>query len=161
GVGAVGLTQFLIWLVLAFAINSPAMAASKQLRDLMAGSAGTLAWMPIFFALGFLLYSGMYAALRAPLNSDQEAQQLQFFVTMPLIVPVVIMTLVIRQPDSTASFWLSMVPFFSPILMTVRIAMHTPPVWQIALSIAILAVTMYLILAVTSRIYRVGALMYG
>jgi ABC-2 type transport system permease protein len=54
-----------------------------------------------------------------------------------------------------------MVPFFSPILMTVRMAMHTPPIWQIALSVGILLATMYLILAISSRIYRIGILMYG
>jgi ABC-2 type transport system permease protein len=161
GVGAVGLTQVAIWVALALLFNSPAVAASKDIREMIASSTGILIWLPIFFVLGFLLYSGMYAALGAAVNSDQEAQQLQFFVTMPLIIPIVIMTMVIRQPDSAASFWLSMVPFFSPILMPVRMAMHAPPVWQIALSIALLFGTMYLILAICSRIYRVGILMYG
>ncbi|HET9698881.1 MAG TPA: ABC transporter permease [Terriglobales bacterium] len=161
GVGAVGLTQTAIWVILGLAGSSPMFAASKNLREIIASSSGLLIWLPVYFVLGFLLYSGLYAALGAAVNSDQEAQQLQFFVTMPLIIPIVIMTMIIRQPDSTASFWLSMVPFFSPILMTIRIAMHTPPVWQIALSVAILLVTMYLILSITSRIYRVGILMYG
>ncbi len=161
GVGAVGLTQVAIWVALALLANSPMIAASKDLREMAASSTGILIWLPVYFVLGFLLYSGMYAALGAAVNSDQEAQQLQFFVTMPLIIPIVIMTMIIRQPDSPAAFWLSMVPFFSPILMTVRLVMHTPPLWQIALSIALLLATMYLILAISSRIYRVGILMYG
>jgi ABC-2 type transport system permease protein len=161
GVGAVGLTQVAIWVALAFAVNSPAIAASKDLREIVASSSTVLIWLPVFFVLGFLLYSGLYAALGAAVNSDQEAQQLQFFVTMPLIIPIVIMTMIIRQPDSAASFWLSMVPFFSPILMTVRIAMHTPPVWQIALSIGVLLATTYIVILISSRIYRVGILMYG
>jgi len=161
GVGGVGLTQVAIWVALALAANSPMIAASKDLREMMASSTSLLIWLPLYFVLGFLLYSGMYAALGAAVNSDQEAQQLQFFVTMPLIIPIIIMWMIIRQPDSTASFWLSMVPFFSPILMTVRLAMHTPPIWQIALSIGILLATMYLILVLCSRIYRVGILMYG
>lgn len=161
GVGAVGLTQVAIWMVLGMVANSPVIAASKQMREVIASSSGLLFWMPVFFILGYLLYSGLYAALGAAVNSDQEAQQLQFFVTMPLIIPIIIMTMVIRQPDSATSVWLSMVPFFSPILMTVRIAMHTPPAWQIALSIALLVATMYLVLAICSRIYRVGILMYG
>jgi ABC-2 type transport system permease protein len=161
GVGAVGLTQVAIWMVLGTLANSPVIAASKQMRELIASSSGLLVWMPVYFILGYLLYSGLYAALGAAVNSDQEAQQLQFFVTMPLIIPIIIMTMVIRQPDSTTALWLSMVPFFSPILMTVRIAMHTPPAWQIALSIVLLVATMYLVLAICSRIYRVGILMYG
>ena len=161
GVGAVGLTQVAIWVVLALAVNSPALAASKQLRDFVASSTGTLIWLPIYFVLGFLLYSGMYAALGASVNSDQEAQQLQFFVTMPLIIPIILMTMIIRQPDSPAAFWLSIVPFFGPILMPVRISMQTPPLWQIGLSIGVMLATMYVVLAITSRIYRVGVLMYG
>jgi ABC-2 type transport system permease protein len=161
GVGAVGLTQFAIWVVLALAVNSPVLAASKDLRELIASFTTILFWLPIYFVLGFLLYSGLYAALGAAVNSDQEAQQLQFFVTMPLIIPIVLMTMIIRQPDASSSFWLSMVPFFSPILMTVRIAMHTPPMWQIALSIGILLATTYLMVVLSSRIYRVGILMYG
>jgi ABC-2 type transport system permease protein len=161
GVGAVGLTQTTIWVALALAVNSPVVAASKALRELIASSSGIILWLPIYFVLGFLLYSGMYAALGAAVNSDQEAQQLQFFVTMPLIIPIIIMWMIIRQPDSSVSVWLSMVPFFSPILMTVRMAMHTPPAWQIALSVGILLATMYLILAISSRIYRIGILMYG
>jgi ABC-2 type transport system permease protein len=161
GVGAVGLTQTAIWALLGLALGSPAFAASKGMGEAVASSSALLIWIPVYFILGFLLYSGMYAALGAAVNSDQEAQQLQFFVTMPLIVPVVIMMMIIRQPDSAASLWLSMVPFFSPILMTIRIAVHTPPIWQIALSVGILVATMYLVLSVTSRIYRVGILMYG
>lgn len=161
GVGAVGLTQTAIWAALGLITSSPAFAASSNLREMIASSSALLIWIPVYFILGFLLYSGLYAALGAAVNSDQEAQQLQFFVTMPLIIPVVIMMMIIRQPDSVSSIWLSMVPFFSPILMTIRIAMHTPPMWQIALSVAILLATMYLILSITSRIYRVGILMYG
>jgi ABC-2 type transport system permease protein len=161
GVGAVGLTQVAIWLLLGSFAGSGTMVASNGMREFIASSSGLLVWLPIYFVLGFLLYSGLYAALGAAVNSDQEAQQWQFFVTMPLIIPIIIMTMIIRQPDSSTSVWLSMVPFFSPILMSVRMAMHTPPLWQIALSIALLLVTMYLVLLLSSRIYRIGILMYG
>ena len=120
-----------------------------------------LAFLPIYFVLGYMLYSSMYAALGAMVNSEQEAQQWQWFVTMPLIIPIIMMTGVIRQPDGAMATWMSMVPFFSPILMYVRIVAHTPPVWQIVLSIGILLATMYLMVAFCSRIYRVGILMYG
>lgn len=104
---------------------------------------------------------GPYAALGAMVNSEQEAQQFQWFVTMPLIIPIVTMTAVIRQPDSAFATWMSMVPFFSPILMYVRMVSHMPRPWQIWLSIALLIATTYLVVALCSRIYRVGILMYG
>jgi ABC-2 type transport system permease protein len=68
---------------------------------------------------------------------------------------------VIRAPNSSFAFWVSMVPFFSPITMMVRILSQTPPLWQIALSLAIGFVTVMLLLWLASRIYRIGMLMYG
>ena len=80
---------------------------------------------------------------------------------MPLIVSVIFMTPVILQPHSTMSTVLSLIPFCTPLLMYIRVLVETPPVWQIALSLALLVGTIYVILAICSRIYRIGILMYG
>ena len=160
GVGAAGLTQIAIWCAIAGVFGGAGAAASGNGPQL-AISVGTLAALVPFFLGGFLLYSGLYAALGAMVNSEQEAQQWQFFVTMPLVVPVVMMTYVIRQPNAPLSVWMSLVPFFAPILMYVRVLVERPPVWQIALCAGLLLATMYLVLALCSRIYRVGILMYG
>ncbi|HMK31635.1 MAG TPA: ABC transporter permease [Terriglobales bacterium] len=161
GVGAVGLTQIAIWLVIAGALATPGLAASREMRAWLQLPPLTIAAFCLFFVLGYLLYSGMYAALGAMVNSEQEAQQWQFFVTLPIVVPIVMLTFVIRQPNSTISTWASMVPFFAPILMYLRIVVQTPPLWQIGLSLAVLVATIYGVLVVCSRIYRVGILMYG
>ena len=161
GVGAVGLTQVAIWAAFIIALGSPGVMSSPEVRELFSTNPLLVIFLPVFFVLGFMLYSGMYAALGAMVNSEQEAQQWQWFVTMPLIIPIILLTKVIISPDSGMAVWLSMVPFFSPILMYVRVVAHTPPAWQIALSIALLLATTYLIVIVTSRIYRVGILMYG
>jgi len=162
GVGAAGLTQVAIWAgFMAYVGTVGGAGASSQLRELVGGHPLLIVFLPVFFVLGFMLYSGMYAALGAAVNSDQEAQQWQWFVTMPLVIPIILLSTVILSPDSPMSVGLSMVPFFSPILMYVRIVAHTPPWWQIALSIGLLLATTYLIIVVTSRIYRVGILMYG
>ena len=160
GVGAAGLTQIAIWCAVGGLFGGAGAVASGNAPSLGI-SAGTLVALVPFFLGGFLLYSGLYAALGAMVNSEQEAQQWQFFVTMPLVVPVIVLTYVIRQPNSPVSVWMSMVPFFAPILMYVRVLVERPPVWQIALSIGLLLATMYLVLALCSRIYRVGILMYG
>jgi ABC-2 type transport system permease protein len=68
---------------------------------------------------------------------------------------------VIRSPNSTFAFWVSMIPFFSPITMIVRIVGQTPPTWQILLSLGIGVLTVVLLLWLASRIYRIGMLMYG
>jgi ABC-2 type transport system permease protein len=135
--------------------------SSPQVRELFSTQPLLVVFLPVFFVLGFMLYSGMYAALGATVNSEQEAQQWQWFVTMPLIIPIILLTKVILSPDSAMAVWLSMVPFFAPILMYVRVIAHTPPWWQIAVSIGLLLATTYFIVIVTSRIYRVGILMYG
>jgi ABC-2 type transport system permease protein len=160
GVGAAGLTQIAIWCAIAGVFGGAGAVASGNASQLGI-SAGTLAALVPFFLAGFLLYSGLYAALGAMVNSEQEAQQWQFFVTMPLVVPVILLTYVIRQPNAPLSMWMSMVPFFAPILMYVRVLVERPPMWQIGLCVALLLITMYGVLALCSRIYRVGILMYG
>jgi ABC-2 type transport system permease protein len=115
----------------------------------------------IFFLLGYLLYSSMYAAIGAMVNTDHEAQQMQWPAMVPLVLGVVLMNFVIQHPNSPLAFWLSIFPFFAPILMLVRILVAQPPLWQIALCIAIMVATVYGLLALASRIYRIGILMYG
>jgi ABC-2 type transport system permease protein len=161
GVGAVGLTQIAIWIVIGLAATSPGLlAARSQLTGLHLAPAALPAFA-VFFVLGYLLYSALYAALGAMVNSEQEAQQWQFFVILPLVIPIVMMTFVMRQPNSPLSVWMSLVPFFAPILMYLRVVVQTPPLWQIALSIALMLLTLWGTVALCSRIYRVGILMYG
>jgi ABC-2 type transport system permease protein len=161
GVGAVGLTQVAIWAVFMLVLGSPGALSTPEVREMFSGQPLLVIFLPVFFLLGFMLYSSLYAALGAMVNSEQEAQQWQFFVTMPLIIPIILLTKVILTPDSGMALWLSMVPFFAPILMYVRIVASTPPWWQIAISIGLMLVTTYFIVIVASRIYRVGILMYG
>jgi ABC-2 type transport system permease protein len=161
GVGAVGLTQVAVWAVFMIYLGTMGAASSPEIREMFSNNPLLIVFLPVFFVLGFMLYSGMYAALGAAVNSEQEAQQWQWFVTMPLIIPIILVSKVIISPDSTMAVWLSMVPFFSPILMYVRVIAHTPPWWQIGLSIGLLLLTTYFIVIVSSRIYRVGILMYG
>jgi ABC-2 type transport system permease protein len=160
GAGAVGLTQISIWTVAAAALGGGAMTMAGQSVHLDLNLFNML-FFGLFFVLGFLLYSALSAALGASVNSEQEAQQLQFLVLMPLIISMVFMTPVITAPHSTLATVLSMIPFCAPLLMYIRILVETPPAWQIATSIALLMVTIWAMLAICSRIYRVGILMYG
>ena len=161
GVGGVGLTQIAVWIVFLIGVSGSTIISSPDIRQALSIPVQNLIWVPVYFILGYMLYSSLYAALGAMVNSEQEAQQFQWFVTMPLVIPIVTMMGVLRQPDSAFATWMSMVPFFSPILMYVRIVSHTPPLWQIVLSVGLLLATTYLIVALCSRIYRVGILMYG
>jgi ABC-2 type transport system permease protein len=161
GVGAAGLTQTLAWAVIGLLATSSGLAAKPFLwREIQIGPAAIIAFV-VCFVLGYLLYSGLFAALGAMVNSEQEAQNWQLLVIAPLVVPVMLMTYVIRQPSSQVAVWMSLVPFFAPILMYLRIVVQMPPWWQIGLSIALTLATLWGVLVLCSRIWRVGILMYG
>ncbi len=160
GVGAVAMTQIGIWIAVAAGVALPMAAASGMLKDVHI-SPVSLVGFAVFFLLGYLLYSTIFAAIGATVNSEQEGQQLQLLAMSPLIIAIVMMMSVLREPNSPIALWMSMIPFLAPIVMYLRIAVQTPPVWQIAVSIALLAATVVGLMLLCGRIYRVGVLMYG
>ncbi|MGA2903673.1 MAG: ABC transporter permease [Candidatus Korobacteraceae bacterium] len=161
GVGAVGLTQIVIWVTFAILFSVPGLLAARSFLGEVHIPVGGMIAFAIFFLLGYLLYSSMYAAIGSMVNTDHEAQQMQWPAMVPLVLGVVLMNSVIQHPDSPLAFWLSIVPFFAPILMLVRVLVAQPPWWQIALCIALMMATVYGLLVLASRIYRIGILMYG
>jgi ABC-2 type transport system permease protein len=94
-------------------------------------------------------------------NSEQEAQNLQTPLVMCLVIPMVATFFFVANPDAPAAVVASMIPLFAPMVMFMRITVLTPPAWQIALSIAILLVTIYLCFKGVARVFRIGILMYG
>jgi ABC-2 type transport system permease protein len=160
GVGAVGLTQVAIWAgtSLVYAAG-PLAAGADTLKGIL--SIKLVVFFVVYFLLGYVLYSTLCAAVGSMVNSEQEAQQLQFVVMMPMILSVVVIMQVFQYPNSPLAFWFSLFPFTSPLVMFTRIAMQTPPWPQIALSIGLLLATIYGMVWLCGRIYRVGILMYG
>jgi len=156
GVGAVGLTQVGIWMVAAGLLAARAGAMSGVRL-----SPAQAIFFIIYFALGYALYSSVAAALGAMTNSEQELQQLNMFLMMPLFFCMLMLVPVITNPNSTLSRIVSEIPFCAPLLMNLRISISMPQPWEIGLSIALIAVTIYAVLWLSSRIYRVGILMYG
>jgi ABC-2 type transport system permease protein len=163
GVGAVGLTQVLIWMVTVAIYGGSAVAAvlSVSMPHGFRLPIGLLAAFGAFFLLGYVLYSTLYAAVGASINSEQEGQQLQMVFASPLIVAIAMLMPTIQAPTSGLVVALSLFPFTAPVIMYIRIALGAAPMWQIALSIAIMLGTMYLVLSLCSRVYRIGILMYG
>jgi ABC-2 type transport system permease protein len=161
GVAAVGFTQYAVWILMALVAGGGMIGSLRTQMGEISVPASLLFYFALFFLLGYLLYSTMFAALGAVVNSEQEAQQLQMTVMWFLIIPMLVAQLVIRAPNSTAAVVLSLIPFFTPMLMFLRINLITPPAWQVALSIALLLATNLAVLWLSARIYRVGILMYG
>ena len=195
GIALVGLTQFVLWILLSASISTLAVKLFVDKKDLqpMAVSAiqaktgasvekqvtddGPIAYVQksmanldltkillvflFFFIGGYLFYSALYAAIGSAVDSETETQQFIMPVMMPLTLGYVLsLSVVTNDPYGNIAFWLSMIPFTSPIAMMVRLPYGVPN-WQLALSMALLVVGFIGTVWVASRIYRVGILMYG
>ena len=160
GIGAAGLTQVAVWTGVAVGVSALKAAASGPGTP-MGIEAGTVIYFGVFFLLGYFLYATIYAMIGSIYSSEQEAQNVQILVVMPLMVPLLSIVFVTKSPDATLSVVLSMIPLFSPILMFVRINVLTPPILEIAASILILVVTVALAMWTAARVYRTAILMQG
>ncbi len=167
GVGGVGLTQLGLWLGMSFVMyqaRQPILkffGAAQVPMGLPDISLGLGLIVFAFFVLGFMLYAGLFAAVGATVNSEQEAQQAQMPVVLLLITSIMFLQNILTQPDSMLSRVLSMLPFSAPIVMPLRMTVAPVPPSEVA--IALLSVSLGAVGSVwlASRIYRVGLLMYG
>jgi ABC-2 type transport system permease protein len=167
GVGAVGLTQQIIWIVTTYVLlqlRAPIMASlgaptmSFTLPDISFG-AGLI--FLLFFLFGFIFYSSLFAAVGASVNSESEARQAASPLMIMIISTAVFIQPVLLNPTGTTARVLSLVPFSSPIIMPIRMAVIGIPPLELAASLGLLAVGCIAALWLASRIYRVGLLMYG
>ncbi|MFP5229349.1 MAG: ABC transporter permease, partial [Acidobacteriota bacterium] len=163
GVGAVGLTQMGIWVALVVFYAGSAMAANQGVHGLasLGITRAELGFFGIFFIGGFFLYSALAAALGSSVSGEQEVQQFSFILISPLVVSVVLLPYVLSNPNSMTAIVLSLLPPFTPIIMYMRICTQMPPLWQVWLSVALLAASVWSMVWLAARIYRVGVLMYG
>jgi ABC-2 type transport system permease protein len=167
GVGAVGLTQQIIWIATTYVLlklRSPIMAKlgaptmSFSLPDISL-TAGIL--FLLFFLLGFIFYSSLYAAVGASVNSESEARQAATPLLVMIVSTGVFIQPVLLNPTGTTARVLSLVPISSPIIMPIRMAVTAVPTLDLAMSLGFLAIGCAIALWLASRIYRVGMLMYG
>ena len=191
GVSLVALTQFVLWILLtgvlyvgfsaAIGLSNPGMLSSGTVmtqeitaNDIMGNESvqqilqiaqsidfGTIIFcFIIFFVLGYLLYATLYAAIGSLVDNNTDSQQFSLPVTVPLMIAIISSFYIVNNPDSSLSVWLSMIPFTSPISMMVRIPFGVP-IWQIVLSVLLLAGTFVFMTWFAAKIYRTGILMYG
>ncbi len=163
GIGAVGLTQFLIWSGAAFALSAPGAVAMVGLGgvELPRVPVLVLVFFVLYFVLGFLLYGTLYAAIGAAFDSEQEAQNFQGMVAMVLVVPLILMMQIFNQPDGTLAVVLSLVPFFTPMLMLLRLTLTQVPAVELAASVALMVAAIGAMTWLAAKIYRVGILVHG
>jgi len=164
GVGLAGLTQLAIWIISALVlvgIGVAQMSAAGMNISIPNISPLMVILFFVYFLLGFFIYASIFALIGSMVTTVQEGGQFSFPPIMLLLVGFYFSFAVIRDPNSSLSFWVSIAPFFAPITMPVRILAETPPYWQIALSIFINAAAIAGLIWLASRVYRVGMLMYG
>ena len=168
GVGAVGIAQMAVWaLVFALAAVYGLTAGASTLAEAGIDIAsipipwGTLVLMFFFLVFGYLLYAGMFAGAGATISNEHDAQQVMLPITMLIILPFIATQGVIQSPNAGWGVILSLVPFFSPLVMPARLFATSVPVWQWLVSLVLLGVFVLGAAWVAGRIFRVGILMKG
>jgi ABC-2 type transport system permease protein len=197
GIALVGLTQFILWMVLTFALISgiqqlipenvkKSMSQTEQMEEFIPEKSKSDAQKPnsknilaemnrslslinfpliilsflFYFMGGYLLYGALFAAIGSAVDSEADTQQFMFPITIPLILAFVMAQSVIQNPDGSMAFWLSIIPFTSPVIMMVRIPFGIT-VNELLLSMSVLIASFLFVTWLAGRIYRTGILMYG
>ncbi len=190
GIAAVAITQFSLWVVIALSLGTLVinnmlpdemlqaaqglstdgsmevlgsdMAITRALGLMM--NMGYIVKLLIGFLVlfvgGYLLYAAMFAAVGSAVDDTNSTNQFQSIITMPIIVALVVMFAAMNDPDGGLAVWFSIIPFTSPIVMAARLP-YGVPVWELALSIALLYGTFAVMVGLAGKIYRVGILMHG
>jgi len=164
GIGLVGLTQMLIYM-LTIGVVRLVILVKMTSADMgwVQDTLGTtkLMYFMLFFVLGYFFYTALFAAVGAVCNSEQEAQNLQQPLTFMLMIPYIMTFFFVRNPDHIAAVIMSMIPPFAPMIMFTRVMTSAVPMWQVALSLALLAGSTWLVFRAAAKIFRIGILMYG
>lgn len=163
GIGLVGLTQYVFWAICGSVLSGvaalPAVALySDQIPKI---SISLMVFFVVYYVLGYFLYATLYAMVGSIVSNDDDGQQAQMPISMTFMIAWILSILVMENPSGTAATILSLIPFFGPSLMFMRIALEAAPAWQIALSIALMVATIIGVVWLAAKIYRVGVLMYG
>lgn len=173
GVALVGLTQFVLWILLTYSIASlfeVVFMNSNNQSEIITGilsSVGQINLSSIvisflfYFIGGYLLYSSLFAAIGSAVDTESDTQQFVLPITIPLILSLVMIEPIMSNPDGTLAIWLSIIPFSSPIIMMVRLPFGGVESWEIIISAIVLICTFLSTTYIASKIYRVGILMYG
>jgi ABC-2 type transport system permease protein len=164
GVALAGLTQLGIWVASLLALvmfistqgeGAQLIASLPDITPLM------IVYFFVFFLVGYFIYASIFALIGSMVTTVQEGGQFAFPPMMIMLIGFYLCFAVIRDPNSTLSFWVSIAPLFAPMTMPVRILAEMPPFWQIAVSILVNCITIAGLVWLAGRVYRVGMLMYG
>ena len=181
GVALVGLTQFILWIFLTIILSTiaelifldTAKIASEmstneqsiilaQITNITGGINLTIIFISFifYFLAGYLMYSSLFAAIGSAVDAEADTQQFILPITIPLILSFILIQPIMDNPEGTLAFWMSVIPFTSPVIMMVRLPFGVEN-WELLLSMTILVATFITTTWLAGRIYRTGILMYG
>ncbi len=168
GIGAVGLTQVGIWALVLVGVSALGIGSlGPALVELGVDPAaitvpwGLIGWSLLYFVIGYLLFSAVFAAAGAMVTTEQDVQQALWPVMIPVVLPMMLVPMAMQAPDAPLVTGLSILPFFSPIWMPIRIAAGDVPLWQSLAAVALLVLTTLLLAWMAGKIFRMGLLMKG
>lgn len=181
GVALVGLTQFILWIVLTMALAALAelllfnpnelisqanSAENTEIMSKITNLIGGINFMQIilcfifYFISGYLLYSSLFAAVGSAVDAEADTQQFVVPITVPLLLAIMLIQPVMDNPDGTLAFWMSMIPFTSPVIMMVRLPFGVEN-WELFISMLSIITGFVATTFLAAKIYRTGILMYG
>ena len=181
GVALVGLSQVILWILLTVVISTIAeftfLDAGSMTTEInanersmilaqIASITGGINLMQIFFSFifyflaGYFMYGSLFAAVGSAVDAEADTQQFILPITIPLILSFILIQPIMDNPDGILAFWMSMIPFTSPVIMMVRLPFGVEA-WELVLSMLILMTTFIASTWLAGRIYRTGILMYG
>ena len=181
GVALVGLTQFILWIVLTIALASLAelflfspnelisqanSAENTEMISKITSLVGGINFIQImlcfmfYFMSGYLLYSSLFAAVGSAVDAEADTQQFILPITIPLLLAIMLIQPVMDNPDGTLAFWMSMIPFTSPVIMMVRLPFGVEN-WELIISMLSIIIGFVATTFLAAKIYRTGILMYG
>lgn len=184
GLGSVGLTQLFIWIVLLAIISlfagqiismfiSPSTSGMQMASNFQQTApnmtnfeippipAEFVIFFVLYFLLGYFMIASIYAGLGAAVDQEQDVQTIITPINLIFLLPVFFISMMVGNPNGTASTLLSLFPPFTPILMVARMSSGSVPTWQLLLSLFLMVLTILIVVKISAKIYRVGILIYG
>lgn len=160
GLGLLGLLQLTVWLGIGFASMSSGASLVSALSAIKVGP-GVWALAVVCFGLGYLIYASLMAGIGAIANTMRESSQLTVVVVLPIILPLIFLGVLIDQPNGTLAQVLSYIPLTSPIVLVIRSAISTVPVWQVALSLGLMVAGIIVLQSLAARMFKATTLLAG
>ncbi|RPI73224.1 MAG: ABC transporter permease, partial [Ignavibacteriales bacterium] len=153
GLSALGLTQIFIWIVLGITLTGSAVVPPEAFRNVIP--------ILIYFILGFIFYTSLFVGIGSIVTSEQEAQQITTYLSFLLVLPIIFVLPALENPDALYIKILSYIPFTLPSFMMLRLNISPIPEWEILSTFLIMIISIYLMISISAKIFRIGILSYG